>query len=458
MAVERGTEGTGASMARDSGARVWKLGQPANKLLPALALVASRGSSILVQFAVQLVVASMAGAGALGALQLLTSWTCIAGEILGLGLPTRAMRQVSTSYQQRHFDQILQMLGESRRKIFRLWLSLVLLAAFPFILVVGARQTSNWTHFSWLLIGAVLIAPLFSLIRLYAEALKATGATLAAVTIEGLTSPLALLLACAYCWLTGHPVVTFTLAIAFALSLVITPIALSHRLKQQVAGRVPSGTVIGGAQTPPQVERGDLFYLWGTSVLSISFMHLPFLVMPMYVDTAQIGVFAVAHKLINVITTFLLLLAAVFGPAFARYAAQNDSTALLELLRRSQLVSTVVFLPFSLLIIVLAEPLAGLFGEDFGNLQIYLAILAAGQLVNAVTGLSGVLMNMAGAASKEMYTLIAAVITALAGSALIGPEYGATGLAIVFSSSIALKNIASYLLAINDLKPVKGQP
>jgi O-antigen/teichoic acid export membrane protein len=87
-----------------------------------------------------------------------------------------------------------------------------------------------------------------------------------------------------------------------------------------------------------------------------------------------------------------------------------------------------------------------------------MVILAAGHMVNAATGLSGLLMNMAGAASKEMYTLIIAMVAALAGSAWLGPEYGATGLAIVFSSSIALKNIASYLLAINLVKSTREQP
>jgi O-antigen/teichoic acid export membrane protein len=187
-------------------------------------------------------------------------------------------------------------------------------------------------------------------------------------------------------------------------------------------------------------------------------LHLPFVVMPLYVDTAQIGVFAVAHKFINVITTLLLLLAAIFGPSFARYAAQGNSQALLGLLRRTQLISTAVFLPVSLLLIALAEPLAGLFGEGFGNLQNYMVILAAGHLVNAATGLSGVLMSMAGAASRELSTLIIAMAAALAGSAWAGPEYGATGLAIVFSSSIALKNIVSYLLAINFLKSTREQP
>lgn len=456
MLADQTSEGAVAAPISALGARIQKLSQLTRKFIPMLMLVASRGSAVLAQFAAQLVVGTMAGAGALGALQLFTSWTCIAGEALGLGLPTRAMRQVSIHYEQQQRQHILQTLRESRRKIIHLWLALVLLACVPAIFLVRGEDTSNWTQTSWLLIGAALAAPLFSLLKLYAESLKATGAALAAVTLESITSPLALLLVCGYCWLVGHTVVTFTLIITFGLSLVITPAALMHRLKHQLAALpklAPPNTL-----DMPKVERGDLFYLWGSGLLSIGFLHLPFVVMPLYVDTAQIGVFAVAHKFINVITTLLLLLAAVFSPSFARFAAQGNSAALLGLLRRTQLISTAVFLPVTLLLIALADPLAGLFGEDFGNLQNYMLILAAGHLVNALTGLSSVLMNMAGAASKELATLIIAMVAALAGSAWVGPEYGATGLAIVFSSCIALKNIASYLLVLNLLKSKREQP
>ena len=68
------------------------------KILRVLSLVGSRGSAILAQFATQLVVGALAGASGLGVLQLLTSWTCIAGEALAMGLPSRAMRQVSVAY------------------------------------------------------------------------------------------------------------------------------------------------------------------------------------------------------------------------------------------------------------------------------------------------------------------------------------------------------------------------
>jgi len=428
------------------------------RFLPMCTLAVSRGSAILAQFAAQLVVGTMVGASGLGVLQLFTSWTCIAGEVLGQGLPTRAMRLISVAYAEQQGDVIRQLLRDARSRIIRLWFLLALVLGIPLALLLHAEMLPDWTHYGSLLIGAALAAPFFSLLRLYAESLKATGAALAAVTLESLTSPLALLLVCAVCWFTGQTLVTIALLVAFGLSLVVTPLALHFRLKQQLALLLPVGSAYEDVEIASPKVQGELLFLWGGGVLSIAFLQLPFLVLPIYVDTAQIGVFAVAHKLINVVTTLLLLLAAVFGPAFARQAAQSDSAGMLSLLRRTQLISTAIFLPVSLALIVLANPLAQLFGEDFGDLQIYLLILTAGQLVNSATGLAGVLLNMAGAAWKELSTLVIAMIFALGGSVWIGPEFGAVGLACVFSGSIALKNIASYALARHHLLTKRVQP
>jgi len=368
------------------------------------------------------------------------------------------MRLVSVAYAEQQGDVIRQLLRDARRKIIRLWFLLALLVGVPLALLLHAETPPDWTHYSSLLIGAALAAPFFSLLRLYAESLKATGAALAAVTLESLTSPIALLLVCAACWITGQTLATITLLIAFSLSLVVTPLALHSKLRQQLAPLPSRGPRQGKVKTAPPTVRGELLFLWGNGVLSIGFLQLPFIVLPIYVDAAQIGVFAVAHKLINVVTTLLLLLAAVFGPAFARQAAQCDAAGMLNLLRRTQLISTAVFLPVSITLIALANPLGQLFGEDFGDLQVYLLILTAGQLINAATGLAGVMLNMAGAASKELSTLVMAMIFALGGSMWVGPEFGAIGLACVFSGSIALKNIASYALARHHLLTSRVQP
>ena len=433
-----------------------RLGKLVRKALPLFSLAASRGGAILAQFAAQLAVGAMAGASGLGILQLFTSWTCIAGEALGLGLPTRALRQVAIDYADQRPDLVAQTLGEARRKILRVWLWLLAITAIPLALFIRQEAAAAQFDYSWLLMGVLLTAPLFALLRLYAESVKAAGAALPAVTLENLMSPLALLTVCAICWLVGQEVAAITLLVTFGTSVAIASIVLRRVLRQKLALLQPGKPAAVAAKTV-QAPQGDLLYLWGTSILSIGFLHLPFLVMPLYVTTAEIGVYAIAHKLINVVTTVLLLLAAVYGPAFARSAAQGDTDGLLGSLRRTQLISVAVFLPTALALIALAQPLAGLFGEDFGDLQIYLAILSAGHLINACTGLSGVLLNMAGAARRELTTLVLALAVAAACSLWVGPRYGAIGLALVFSATIALKNLASYAMARHLLKTLEDK-
>jgi O-antigen/teichoic acid export membrane protein len=148
----------------------------------------------------------------------------------------------------------------------------------------------------------------------------------------------------------------------------------------------------------------------------------------------------------------LILQAAVFGPAFARAAAAHDVPGLWLLLRRTQWISTLVFAPLALGLLLAREPLAALFHLPPGALAPFLLILAAGQLVNALTGLPGILLNMAGGAAIELKALLATIVLASALSPVVGPIYGATGLACLFAASVAFKNLVSYLAAVKHLR------
>ena len=74
-------------------------------------------------------------------------------------------------------------------------------------------------------------------------------------------------------------------------------------------------------------------------------------------------------------------------------------------------------------------------------------ILVAGQLANAATGLSGVMLNMAGKAKVELGCLLLALVAVVTGSLITGPDGGAPALCVVFSLGIAIKNIGSWLAA-----------
>lgn len=440
----------GADRSQTLGATLEQL----RKLAPMITLAGVRGSAIALQFASQILVGMLAGASGLGILQLVTSWTCMVGEFIALGLPARAMRRIAVDYSHHNKGDIEQLLRSSREKIITAWLLFIAFGMLVGALFLLYSPFTIGSDYFFLALTAVATAPLFALMKLYAESLKATGKTLLAVSFESVTSPVALLVLCLICWIYDKPAAAISLVATFTLSVAIAAIAMKTVLKKQLDQISPinvSQETLGQVQSP---KHTDLFFLWSASVLSIAFLHLPFLVMPYYMSTAEIGVFSIAHKMVNVITTLLLLLAAIYGPAFARAAAEKDAKQLAKVLRRTQAICSAIFIPTAALLVLFANPLAALFGEEFADLQIFLLILCAGQLINAVTGLSGVLLNMSGAASRELMALVLAIGLAVIGSHWAGPLHGAAGLAAVFSASIAIKNIASFALARQALRQI----
>lgn len=412
-----------------------------------IALLCSRATGIVAQFAVQLVVGALAGAGGLGVLQLATSWTSIGGEFFGRGLPTVAMKQLSShpgSSQQR--DAFLR---SARREITRGWLKLL-----PVMTVLAAicLFVPDQSHYGYLIASVAITAPLFSVLRLRAEALKALGKPLPAVSLENLTIPAVILILCIVCWSAGWMLEAAALVVANMLGVLLAMVLLRHRFSQTSQQHCES---VNGASFTPQPDRLSQRHLWICGLLSILFVQSPFVLMPLFVTTQEIGVFSLAFKFINIITTLLILFAAVYAPRFARLAAIRDAKGLAATLRQTQLACLALFVPAAGCCIFLAEPLAALFGKEFVQLGTFLLILSGGHLVNAATGLCGVILNMAGAEKKEILALCCALAIAAIASLLVGPNYGAVGLAWVFSASIVVKNLLSYGFAkqlINQLE------
>jgi O-antigen/teichoic acid export membrane protein len=422
-------------------------------IIPAITLVASRGGGIAVQFLVQVVVGALAGAAGLGVLQLFTSWSCLLGETQARGQPARAMRVVAVNYSEGNGDWIKTDLQRAAGRILRAAAGLAVLAAIAFVVGRDLLTNGGLADYGKIAMAVVIAAPLFALLRLGSEALKGANAPLAAITLENLVMPGIILLVCAVCWLTDQPVPTVILLAAglagFAATSLWLWIALDRRLN----------LLPGQGDAPrflPPRDDCDLRALWANSVLGIAFLHLPFLVLPWYSGPAEIGVYAVAHKLVNIITMLLLLMASVFGPLFARAAAEGDREELRALLWRTQWLSSVVFFPMMLVLLLAGGPLSGLFSLPGDTLQPYLLVLAAGHCVNAATGLSGVLLNMAGGAGLELKTLLGSILFAVLLAPLIGPAHGALGLACLFSGSLAGKNLASYAAARYYLRKSTG--
>ena len=420
-------------------------------------LVVFRGIGVFLQVLMQFAVAQVAGASGLGLMQLYQTWTCVLGETNALGLPTQTMKYASVSPASK---ETLHRLIRSLKAVFKFWLVAVLIFAF------GSLLDPEWTGFSLGVQLAFLWSILcFSILRISAEALKAAGASTAGIFAENLLMPFLMSLFCfvllgLYSGQKGPDRVSSDLLI-IAASLFFT-LAAAYSLGKSLY-RISSKTKVGESLAVKQskIFSTETRFFWGTAVLNIGFLNLPFLLMPYFGSLEEIGFFALAFKLINPISTILIMLSAYFGPQFARAAAGKvlsiqtamdmDRAELKKLLFQSQLVSLALYLPVLLPILLLSDWILPIFGPEFLAAKPFLFILAAAHLVNAVTGLSGNLLNMMGQGKREFQGAILFFALATISGLLVGPSEGLFGIAVVYSLAFAAKNIWSYGFALQAL-------
>jgi len=425
-----------------------------------LQLISVRGLGVLLQVLLQFAIARLGGASALGLMQIYQTWMCVMGETTAMGLPTQTMKSVSTD---RQGHVIVSRIMNSLKLIFLFWIviSTALLTCswvFPDLIVLSQ---GNQLALTW----SVLC---FAALRVSAEALKAMDYSGKAIFSENSITPLMILCLCVLMIALGLKptsqimgVMSIGETLIYAASLFLT-IAMIYSLftclhvcqKECLQGAHHKFTQANSHCTDDLTHQKALFsnetqFFWGTAILSIGFLNLPFLLMPWFGSIQEVGLFALAFKCINPISTILIMLGAIFGPRFAQaFSDRKHSKSLGTLLMQSQFISIGLYFPVLLPILFFAEPVLALFGEEFREAKVYLFILAIVQLINALTGLSGNMLNMIGLGKVEFQgSLIFAVLAVISGI-WAGSFYGLEGIAISYSASLAGKNLWSYFFAL----------
>ena len=421
----------------------------------------ARVSGIGAQMAVQIVVGALAGPSGIGALQLHMAWSSVVGEVLGRGEATRAMRETAVIAHDHAGEPIRRNL---RRAFGHIAGFSAVLAAIAVLLLATGLGAAVGVDNAVLAVSVIAAAPLFAFTRVLAETLKALDKPLIAVSVENTSIPLAVLGACAaLAFLLPQPLPLslagageHAIVNALLIAAVLGACAATLLLLRSVHRATASNPRASSAGRTHALGKREQLHFWLTGLLNIAFLQLPFLVMPWLVSTDDVGEFAVAHKLVNVITTLLILLAAVYAPRFARAAAAARGDEVRRLLRETQYLSLALFTPVWIVLLLLAEPLSGLFSLGDSELLPLLLILGAGQFINAGTGLSGVMLNMSGAPHLETGILSVCMFITLVAAVWLGSAWGAMGIAAASAGGIALRNLASYAMASRHLKRLES--
>ncbi|MEJ2214493.1 MAG: hypothetical protein P8Y20_10635 [Gammaproteobacteria bacterium] len=315
----------------------------------------------------------------------------------------------------------------------------------------------------WLMLIAVISAVAFMLIRILSEALKGIRQVNLALAAETALLPTGALLVLGVLYLYNWDITAQNYLVLHLVMLLATTFFMIWMLLRFLppepdladqAGQADQIVSHEDAELPLLLNR-SLLPFWGAGLLNMWFMNMPIILLPQFATTEEIGVFAVAYRLIAFASIILVTLASLFAPKFARDFANNDADALKRGLRHSQILSLMIFLPMLIVFTFFAEPVLSLFGDEFTAGKELLWILVVGQTLNAATGLVGFMMNMIHQEKQEFYIQLTTTIMLMLLIFVMGSQYGVTGVAIAYAMAIVIKNLTSLIFSLYHLNAMQ---
>ena len=146
-------------------------------------------------------------------------------------------------------------------------------------------------------------------------------------------------------------------------------------------------------------------------------------------DSERAGVYFSASRIAGLIQFGTVAIQQIAGPMIAAFYADGRLRDLQRTLSLSALGASVFAIPSGILLIVFSGPILGVFGVAFVDGEAVLRILTASQAINALTGMTGLVMTMTGhqAIASRVIGICAVANVGLNG--LFIPAFGMEGAA-----------------------------
>lgn len=169
--------------------------------------------------------------------------------------------------------------------------------------------------------------------------------------------------------------------------------------------------------------------------------------------TAEMGVLRVCLQIVTVFAMIASTLEGIMAPRFAAQFGVGNRTAARQTLNRSiAFLLLVGGVPLAL-VIVFAEPILALMGEEFRIGGDALRILCLGQLAVLAAGGAGSMVNMAGREHVSLKLALLCFVLMIPALVLLTPRLGLVGPAIAIALTWLIRYQGSHLYARIALRP-----
>lgn len=223
------------------------------------------------------------------------------------------------------------------------------------------------------------------------------------------------------------------LVAAAAASALLGALLLRAALPDQVRAAVPA--------FHDAAWRRSLLPLLALNGIAVVNDRLDVLLLGALSGSEEAGVYSVAFRVAGLTSFFLLAAAYPASPLVARLWAERDVVELQRVVRATARAVTAGGLVVALVLVACAGPLLDLFGPGFGSGRVPLLVLVVGQLVNAATGIAGLVLMMTGHERLVTRAVGSGAAVGVLVTAVLVPLYGATGAALGTATGVVLSNV-----------------
>ena len=158
--------------------------------------------------------------------------------------------------------------------------------------------------------------------------------------------------------------------------------------------------------------------------------------------TARSRTVFAAWRLASLAPFALVSLSVVSGPLVASAYHRRDRAELHRITSLSARIGLAFAAVASGVLLLVGRPLLALFGPEFPQAYPALAILLAGAMVNAFTGIVGYLLTLTGRQTQALLIFAGGLIVSIALNLVLIPPFGIIGAAIASATALSCWNLA----------------
>jgi O-antigen/teichoic acid export membrane protein len=407
--------------------------------------VAGAGLTYCAQFAV----ARTIGAHGYGVYAYVFAWVTVLAYVSALGFDLSLVRFVPAYLATRAFALVRGVIQYAWRRVATVGCGIALIGIASILTWSGELPPDLANTF---LVGFALV-PILALLWICAAVLRGFGGVVSALAPDrmvrdGVLLGLVLLASAGTGWSIDAPwaMMATVLGSAAGLGLVILTM---RRLRPAAVGAVaPTYDAPTWRRTalPLVVIEAAIALMNRMGVLLLGWM----------VDTGEAGIYALAFNIAFAVVLPRTAVNALLAPAISDLFVRNDQAALRAIVAKAAFWTLVGAACIALPLLVFAEPVLALFGQDFVAGAPTLRILLIGQVIAAAAGSQLHLLTMTGRERSAAVQLVVSVAAnAAVGAALVSP-LGPAGAALAATAALIGWNAAMGLSIRRHLRLLPG--